>query len=345
MKKILFYTAVAIMAALTLKSCSGCTGEEGSDSNIDNIQEVVTEVEGNVIVLESGLRVRVIGTAADNPWVESYLKANVVGKEVSLVADRKIKEDMEDSDVEIPAYVIIDETKPSVNHQIIIDNPRAFDPGELGDSLETFRPEKDALAPISDLALYMKMRSFLIETPEGLGTGFFINENGVGLTNNHVISEPAGIVGLYNEKAPDDSGVSVERARYITKILYTDPNLDITVFKVQLEDGEKVDYFNLAKQHVPQGTRVATYGNPGGLTATFTSGDLSAYRDDGTLPMVQYSMATNPGNSGGPVADPSGQIVAVHKSGDKSKQNVNYGIDILAVRKILDQLQIKYGGM
>lgn len=350
MKNFLIIGGVILLAIIGFNLCSGGADDDDEDeiiteSNIDTIRERVSDVDGNVIILESGLRVRVIGTKPDNEWVATYLRAHVLGKMVRLVADRQIKTHMEDFDTEIPAYVILSDDKPSVNHLIVNDNPRAFDGTTLGDSLDDIRPRKIVHDEISDLAMYMKMRSFLIQTNNGLGTGFFINDDGLALTNNHVLSNNAAHIWLYDDKAHDNNEVAPERIRRIESILYTDPNLDITVFKVKLNAGETVDYFDLAAMHVPQGTRVATYGNPGGLTASYTTGDLSAYRTNGTRPLVQYSMATNPGNSGGPVADPTGQIVAVHDLGDKSQQNVNYGIDILAVREILDRKQLKYGGL
>ena len=348
MKQVLIVLGIIVICIICVKSCSGSDDDsEGivSESNIDEISERVTSVEGNVIILESGLRVRVIGTKPDNDWVSSFLKAHVQGKVVKLVADRGIKTHMEDYETEIPAYVIIDDYLPSVNHLIINENPRAFDGSEISDSIDIIRPGKQKSDDIFDLAMYMKMRSFMVETSEGIGTGFFINEDGLALTNNHVISSPQGTAWLYDDKAHDDNNVKPERARAINKILYTDPTLDITIMKVNLEEGEKVDYFNLADRHVAQGTRVATYGNPYGLTASYTTGDLSAYRDTEGRPLVQYSMATNPGNSGGPVADPTGTVIAVHDLGAKEMQNVNYGIDILAVREVLDRLNLKYGGM
>ena len=350
MKKVLLIILAIVVIFLCVKNCGDHneydeTDEMVDESNIDQIRERVASAERNVLTLESGLRVRVIGVADNNSWVETYLKAHVVGKDIALVADRQIKNHMEDYDEEIPAYVIIDNTKPCVNHQIVIDNPRAFDATELADSLEVMRPKKGKTEEISDLALYMKMRSFLIQVPGGIGTGFFINDQGLALTNHHVLPTPEGVAYLYNDKAHDDSKIYSERERQVERIIYTDPVLDITVFQVRLDPGEKVDYFELADKHVPQGTRIATYGNPYGLTASFTSGDLSAYRDVEHRPLVQYSMATNPGNSGGPVADPVGKIVAIHDLGAKDMQNVNYGIDILAVRKVLDERQLKYGGM
>lgn len=351
MKQIAVIAGLVLAGVIFFNTCQGQSDDEEDDSielsgnNIDDIRERVKDVDGNVIILESGLRVRVIGTLPDNKWVATYLKAHVLGREVKLVADRQIQTHMEDYESEIPAYVIVNRYQPSVNHSIVLDNPRAFDGSSLGDSLNDIRPSKRVHDNISDLALYMKMRSFLVQTDNGIGTGFFINDAGLALTNHHVLSDMKGKICLYNDSEHDNSNLDAKKVRAVQTIIATDPVLDITVFKVQLNPGEKVDYFDLMDKHVPQGTRVATYGNPAGLTASFTTGDLSAYRDVVGQALVQYSLATNPGNSGGPVVDPAGRVVAVHSIGDKTQQNINYGIDILPVRKLLDKHQLKYGGL
>jgi S1-C subfamily serine protease len=342
MKKILLL-AIAILAIIVCVQLCSNPDTESSESEIDNIEDRVEDVEGNTLILESGLRVRLVGVQSTD-YVAGYLRGHVVGKTVLLVADRQIKTTYNDYDKEIPAYVLLanQEEQLSINHQLIIENARVFNPEELGDSLDVFRPQDATPERIPDLALYMKTRSFLITVPDGLASGFFINENGLALTNNHVLSNDAANIYLYNDAAHDDNDVSEDRKREVARLIYTDEKLDISIFRVRLLEGEKVSYFRLAKTHVPQGTRVATYGNPGGLTASFTTGDLSAYRDNDIRPLVQYSMATNPGNSGGPVADEYGRVIAIHDLGDNRQQNINYGIDILVVREILDSLQLKY---
>ena len=91
---------------------------------------------------------------------------------------------------------------------------------------------------------------------------------------------------------------------------------------------------------------MSTLGNPHGLTASFSSGVLSAYRPDPErdVLLMQYDMATNGGNSGGPVCDKYGQIIAVHEMGDKSAQGINFGIDAMQLRSQLDRLGLQYGG-
>lgn len=350
MKNLIIIAGVIILVIIAANMCN--SGEEDYDDSeeydelcIDSIRERVADVECNVLILESGLRVTVIGTRADNEWVETYLRAHVLGHEVRLVADRRLKETYTEADSVVPAYVIISEGRPSVNHSIIIDNPRAFDASMFGDSLEAFKPRKNRHNEISDIAMYMKMRTFLIQTPFGLGTGFFINDDGLALTNNHVLSDTDAKIFLYDRKAHDNNNVDTDRFLRVNTIYETDTLLDITIFKVQLNSGEKVDYFDLADKHVAQGTRVATYGNPDGMTGSFASGYLSGYYTIDSQPLLKYEIDTKRGNSGGPVVEPRGTIVAVHSHGDTTQQRDKFGIDILAVRRLLDKHQLKYGGL
>lgn len=354
MKKVLLILAGLILTICCVNYCNN-SQQDDDDSATDDytpLEGKVVEAEGNVITLESGHRVSLLGISPDNKWVENWLKANLVGKTVRIEEDSRVGVNHFDDEEDIPGYVIYEEGYPSANYELILSNPQVLDISANYDSLEYFKKAASFSIPvekpeevIEDLAFYMKQRSFLVQTPEGLGTGFFINSNGMALTNNHVLSDANGVVWLYDSDNPDNSELSEELRRGIEGVYYTDPQLDITIFQIQLGPGERVPYFKLADKHVPQGTRVATYGNPFGLTASYTSGDLSAYRGkvDGR-PLVQYSMATNPGNSGGPVVEPHGLVIAVHDLGSKDMQNVNYGIDILAVREVLDRYNADYGG-
>ena len=124
--------------------------------------------------------------------------------------------------------------------------------------------------------------------------------------------------------------------------------MDISIFSVELEQGETVPYFDLASQRAAVGIDCATFGNPLGFTASYSAGHISAFREEERpnrkLLMMQYEMSTNGGNSGGPVCDKYGQIIAVHEQGVKNAQGLNFGIDILQIRKILDGLEFNYGG-
>lgn len=329
----------------------------GSSSASEETGYYVEDVEGNTLIMNTGVRVKLLGIKDGSKQAEQYIRKHIVDTYVDLVPDSETGEPIITTDDEVYRYVMI----PAVSHDqpdiclntILIDTYRkdVYDASFVVDSLDTYNALVTKGVPtqkISDLALYMKQRTFLIETPEGIGTGFFINDKGQAITNNHVLSNSAARVWLYADD-PDDANVYTTKTRGVKRIDWTNPELDITIFTVDLDQDEKVPYFNLADRHAKQGDFCATLGNPHGLTATYSApGSVSAYRQDPygdrDVTVMQYTIPTNGGNSGGPVCLENGLVYAVHEMGDKSMQNTNYGIDILEVRPILDQLGVKYGG-
>ncbi len=342
MKKLLIILAIVIVALLIFwPSSSSDTEYKGT----------VKDVNGNVVELVSGLKVRLIGVEPNRTDVEMFIKNNFVGKNVTVVFDSKGDQEITSLEDTVGAYLVLDETDWSINHLCAIEYEDAYVPSELTDSLDwvgaRVEPEKK-----KDLALYMKQRTFLIATSEGTGTGFFINADGLAMTNWHVLSEDEegqAIAVLYKEN-PDDSEIYRDKKRNIKNILWTEntDGMDISIFSVELENNEKVPYFNLARKKATVGSLCATFGNPLGYTASYSAGHISAFRDEErgkrTVNLMQYEMSTNPGNSGGPVCDEYGQIIAVHELGNKAAQGINFGIDIMQLRPILDDLGFKYGG-
>lgn len=362
-KKILIVVAAILVAYFVLRDRPGTpiTGYKG----------VVASADGNVISLQGGLRVKLIGVDDNRIDVQMFIDNNYIDKEVTLYADSKLEQSFMSASEVIRAYVVLDNGW-SINHLVVNEYPDAYSESEMTDSIPFVIPNPQPTEK-TDLALYMKQRTFLIKTPEGIGTGFFINENGLAITNWHVLKpgyERNAIAMLYQNN-PDDSKIYSDKKRKIRNTLKSSAlpdGLDITIFSVELENGEKVPYFDLTKRHAQQGSSCATFGNPLGFTASYSTGVVGAYRPDvhplndsgGILDachprpnvmLMQYNMTTNGGNSGGPVCDKYGQVVAVHELGLKMDfdgtpvQGLNFGIDILQVRNMLDQLEgIKYGG-
>ena len=350
MKKILIIVVAVFAVIFIYKKCKTIVTE----TPITGYQAIVANVEnGNILVLNTGLRVQMLGVKENHERTEVWIKNNLVGKPVELVSDSGNEQGFTNYDDIVKAYVniIINDTRICANRMLIADNKDCYTQAYLNDS--TFQSSDQIPTEIHDKALYMKQRTMLVETSSGIGTGFFINKQGIALTNHHVLdgNKPACVF-LYAEDA-EDSKIYTSRRRNIRNILWTNDVLDITVFSVELEAGEEVPYFNLISNHEPQGNECFILGNPQGLYASFAKGVISAYReeDNGRM-LVQYDLATNGGNSGGPVMNSKGQIIAVHALGQKSQTNgaaaqgLNFGIDILQVRQIVDQpgMNINYGG-
>lgn len=317
---------------------------------------IVTDVvNGNTLILNTGLKVWMLGVEPNRERAEAWIRNNLVGKMVELVSDSGNEQTFSTVGATVKAYVILtsENYKVCANRLLINDNRDCATLAYMKDS--SFVVNDDITVEINDKALYMKQRTMVVQTNEGMGTGFFINENGVAITNNHVLdgNSPACVF-LYS-KDPDDSKIYSSRRRNILNILWTSRELDITIYSVQLETDEKVPYFNLIKKHEPQGKDCHILGNPQGFMASYAKGVISAYRDDDAVQgrkLVQYDLATNGGNSGGPVMNDRGEIIAVHVMGMKTEttgtaaQGLNFGIDILQVRPILESpsVDVDYGG-
>lgn len=349
MKKAIFGITCAV---LMLISCNPCYDDDRAEGEI--YVDQIESAEGNVVITESGMKVYLLGIKDGDAVGKTFLE-KYVGETIHVIADSKLEQDPVGVD-SIWGYAVFEDGR-CLNHLLLLQEPQLFTPINVEDSLDNFRPPKDNNQEISDMGLYLKQRVFMIEVPEGgglsnFGTGFFINDEGVAVTNHHVFDgSNDAFCYPFNSALTQDYEIDVNQ-RYnasTNNIIISDSILDITIFKVQLPQGVRSNFLSLAKKHIGQGEKLYTIGNPVSvnevLVGTLTDGLVSGYRElNSKKPLVQYTLSTNCGNSGGPVCDKRGKVVAVHCAGDKALQNVNYGIDILAVRNLLKNCGLYYGG-
>lgn len=347
--------AILTVVCLTLlvTSCHRNNNDDELDGEIF-ADQVADATGGNVIVTVTGMSVYLLGVKEGDEVGTAFLR-KYVGETIHVIADSNLDQDPAGTD-SIWGYAVLDDGL-CINHMLLKQEPQLYSPVNLEDSLDSFRPKKDDVHDIQDMGLYLKQRAFLIEVPVGgglsnYGTAFFINDESIAITNHHVFDgSNDAMCHLYSTESFDDNGILPEKnfKAYVKDIICTDTDLDITVFKVSVPQGIKSNYLCLARKHIAQGEKIYTIGNPVGqaeiLTATLTDGIVSGYREQHSeKPLVQYTLSTNYGNSGGPVCDKSGKVIAVHCMGDKTKQNVNFGVDILRVRNKLGEQGIYYGG-
>ncbi|HEU0230609.1 MAG TPA: DegQ family serine endoprotease [Burkholderiaceae bacterium] len=167
--------------------------------------------------------------------------------------------------------------------------------------------------------------------PRGVGSGFFISSDGYILTNNHVIAHSNGIyVTLTNGK------------EYKAKIIGTDPRTDIALIKIDIHGAPPLTIGDSDK--LKKGQWVLAIGSPFGLDSTVTAGIVSAInRDTGDyLPFIQTDVAVNPGNSGGPLINLSGQVVGINSqiiSESGGFMGISLAIPIDEVMRVVHQLK------
>ncbi len=167
------------------------------------------------------------------------------------------------------------------------------------------------------------------------GTGFFVSPN-VLLTNNHVVKDCRNTIKV---RYPDSEA-------YAATISGQDPSNDLALLRTEMP-GHSIAAFHLQPR---LGEGVAAYGFPyaGVLSSSgnFTLGNITSLSgiDDDTR-FLQMSAPIQPGNSGGPLVDMSGNIVGVVVAQlnaltvmrvDKSlPQNVNFAIQVPMVVNFL----------
>ena len=139
-------------------------------------------------------------------------------------------------------------------------------------------------------------------TQMSAGSGFFISADGYIVTNNHVV-----------ENAEEIKVVLKDERELDAEIVGRDEATDLAVLKVK---GSNFPFVTFENDAVPRvGDWVIAVGNPFGLTATATSGIVSAYgRDIGEtfVDFIQIDAPINRGNSGGPTFDIYGRVIGVN---------------------------------
>jgi len=166
------------------------------------------------------------------------------------------------------------------------------------------------------------------------GSGFFINNKGYFITNNHVVDGCTQSKITFKEESID------------AELIATDQNLDLALLRAKVKPK---DFLNLSNDPPEKLQKIYVAGYPFGKGLSddlkFTQGIISAvkgYADNSN--QIQIDAAINSGNSGGPIVDEDGNLVAVAVSGlDKSaSEGIGFGIKASSVRNFLDVNDVEY---
>lgn len=154
------------------------------------------------------------------------------------------------------------------------------------------------------------------------GSGFVINPQGLIVTNDHVLRKYRRI---YIKTA--------DGAVYPATVVSRNTKQDLALVRIQ----PRAALPSLKLRTVPPqvGQRVYTIGNPLGMEKSISEGIVSRLEDDG---YVQYTAATNPGNSGGPLLNEDGEVIGVVQlSLAKISTGINFAIPASNLSNFLAQ--------
>ncbi len=175
-----------------------------------------------------------------------------------------------------------------------------------------------------------------ISSNEGIGTGFIVDKTGLIVTNAHVVSIPDA----------DYSVVLKDGSTYQVTRVSTDEASDLAILEIEGKNLPVVDLADSSKIKVGQ-TAVAignalgqfsnsvTVGVVSGLarelTASGAFGDAKTYEN-----VIQTDAALNPGNSGGPLLNLSGQVMGINVATTRGADNIGFAIPVNVLKPMLE---------
>jgi S1-C subfamily serine protease len=228
----------------------------------------------------------------------------------------------------------------------------AADPGSFGDVVEAVMP---AIVLIEAEARPREGAHPLLPQlspdelfPVGIGSGVIYADDGLILTNNHVVQDAERVtVTLY------------DRRQFEAEVVARDPSTDVAVVRIP---GNGYPVARMADSDgLRLGDRVIALGSPLGLQFTVTAGIVSgtgralgilqgssALREGEAAPLesfIQTDAAIGPGNSGGPLVDVNGAVVGINTAvarPDAGFASFGFAIPANLARRVAEQL-VRYG--
>ena len=179
-----------------------------------------------------------------------------------------------------------------------------------------------------------------IQQGRGTGTGFIVREDGVIVTNFHVVD---GATRIRVVLPPPN------RDTFSARVIGGDQEHDLAVLKVPGDGLPTVPLgrssaLQLGQRVVALGYALALEGGP-----TVTSGIISSLQRTIRVPdpragvartlqdALQTDAAINPGNSGGPLVDLSGNVVGINTAGAGQAENIGFSIAIDAAKPMINR--------
>lgn len=174
-----------------------------------------------------------------------------------------------------------------------------------------------------------------VKTPEGLGSGFFINKDGYLITNFHVIEGETEIsVEVYHQK----NGQLARDTYKQVRIVAINKFQDLALLHIEDKDAPKFKSVVLGSSDaLSVGDGVFAIGSPLGLERTVTQGIVSTKTRqlEGQL-YLQTTAQINPGNSGGPLFNLAGEVVGVTNMKITFGEGLGFAIPVELVKNFLD---------
>ena len=223
-------------------------------------------------------------------------------------------------------------------------------PAGANPATQVYQQNGASVVNITSLAV-VRTRLGQAEQPQGIGSGFVIDDQGRIVTNNHVVQDADQLAVTFQDKTTVPA-----------TLLGRDPDNDLAVIQVDPNAADdqggqvrtRLKAVTLGdSDSVTIGETAIAMGSPLGLAQTVTEGIVSARRNPGEESQVpnqqldllggaiQTDAAINPGNSGGPLFNAAGQVIGVDSailSQSGGNEGIGFAIPINVVKRVAPEL-------
>ncbi len=170
---------------------------------------------------------------------------------------------------------------------------------------------------------------FMVFTSDGYntyqGSGFFINDQGLAVSNYHVFKGTG--IGQEGIKLAGQ-----EEVYSVVEVIKSSEEEDFILFRINCTN---TNYIPIAMSKPKIGEKVYAIGSPRGLENTFSSGEVSQWRDKN---LMQISALIDHGSSGGALINEYGEVIGITSGSfaDGSQANLNYAWSIDVIKPYLN---------
>lgn len=256
--------------------------------------------------------------------------------------------------------IVKDNSQPEKNlylskipyEQAIIDAAKNVSPSVVSIVISKNLPvyEQEFINPLGELS------PFDIQIPQyvqkgtkyqevGAGSGFIITEEGLILTNKHVVSD---------SKA-DYTVITNDGEKYSSKVLALDPVQDLAIIKIELDEDQVGKKFlpvilgnssgiQIGQTAIAIGNSLGEFSNTvsvgviSGLGRTISASDKNGSVSERLENIIQTDAAINSGNSGGPLLNLRGEVIGINTAMANGAEAIGFAIPIDMAKKDIDQV-------
>jgi S1-C subfamily serine protease len=226
-------------------------------------------------------------------------------------------------------------------------------PRRIAQGIEaTEKPARFGSRGVRDVQNYRKYSPSvaLIITDTGIGSGFVVSNDGLILTNYHVIDAAKSVTVVFK---PSIEGAAPTKTDAVSaSVVRVDQKSDLALVQVRQKPASATPISLGSISSVAVGADVFAIGHPTGESWTFTKGVVSQLRRDyqwrtesgldHRATVIQTQTPINPGNSGGPLIDSETGVLVGVNSFKSEGEGLNYAVSVEDVRHILNSKQSRY---